>query len=313
MNNEFEFIKHTRFKYLKSFVVNMIYRNSHMHSDFEICLILEGSISVRTKRQEAVFSEGSIILFNPNEPHELRAINQNSVILSLQVSPKFCTGYFPSLGSMEFDKLCLNDVLDEHKTRTFTDTILGISYEYFSRNPSYEFKCMSLVNTLFYFIIKLIPCHITSEAERTRKADSLNRLKRITDYIDDNYQGKLLLSDIAHKENLSVTYLSHFFKNNLNMSFQEYLNNVRLERARQLIAQTDMKLIDICLESGFSDSRYLNRLFIKQYSCSPKEYREKLIPSEEGTSPSSSISSQNFYDKNQSLSIIERYLSQLHE
>lgn len=86
--------------------------------------------------------------------------------------------------------------------------------------------------------------------------------------------GALLLDEIAKRENLSLTYLSHFFKDALGEAFQEYLNQKRFEYACHLLATTDRKILDISLSSGFSDVRYFNRTFQKQFGCTPRDYRQ---------------------------------------
>lgn len=76
-------------------------------------------------------------------------------------------------------------------------------------------------------------------------------MRKIIHYIDEHYSEKLLLSDIALKEDLSLTYLSHFFKDYLGIPFQEYLAKIRCEKARQLLLLTDFPLLDICMSCGF--------------------------------------------------------------
>ena len=53
------------------------------------------------------------------------------------------------------------------------------------------------------------------------------KMRSILSYIEANYQEKLLLSDVARHEHLSVTYLLHFFTENFGLNFQEYLSNLR--------------------------------------------------------------------------------------
>lgn len=60
------------------------------------------------------------------------------------------------------------------------------------------------------------------------------------------------------------------------MSFQEYVNALRFEHAVLLLKKTDMRIIDICLESGFSDTKYLNKRFLQTYQLTAKEFREKM-------------------------------------
>ena len=58
------------------------------------------------------------------------------------------------------------------------------------------------------------------------------------------------------------------------MSFQEYVTLLRFEKARYLIAQTDLSLTDICVTCGFSDYRYLSQIFVKKTGLTPKEFRK---------------------------------------
>ncbi|MDV3429505.1 MAG: AraC family transcriptional regulator [Bacillota bacterium] len=160
---------------------------------------------------------------------------------------------------------------------------------------------MGLWKTLFYQLINHAPYHLVSDEEKIKRT---NRLNRITNYIDENFSSKLLLSDIADHENLSLTYLSHFFKDNFNTTFQNYLMNIRFEKAKQLIVQTEEKLIDICLESGFSDIRYLNRMFFKQYGCTPKEYRKKINSHNDIAASINPLCIQKFFDEKSSLKIL---------
>lgn len=95
------------------------------------------------------------------------------------------------------------------------------------------------------------------------------------DYIDENFRRKLLLGEIARREGLTMSYLSHLFKDTLGMSFQEYLKKRRFEYARSLLLGTRKSLLDISLESGFSDARYMIHMFAEEFGCSPREYRRK--------------------------------------
>ena len=91
-------------------------------------------------------------------------------------------------------------------------------------------------------------------------------------YIIEHHQEHISLDDIAALETITPCHASHFIKNMLGISFQEYLNNVRFDHALQLIHQTDLKILDICLESGLSSSYYLNQMFKKTFNCTTKNY-----------------------------------------
>lgn len=133
-------------------------------------------------------------------------------------------------------------------------------------------------------------------------------MRKITHYIDEHYSEKLLLSDIARKEDLSLTYLSHFFKDYLGLPFQEYLAKIRCEKARQLLLLTDFPLLDICMSCGFSDSKYFNSGFRRQHGCSPKEYRLNFRHDQLKQQQKSMLTTQEFLYAASSIVILERCL-----
>ena len=102
------------------------------------------------------------------------------------------------------------------------------------------------------------------------------RLSRIAEYINNNYSEKITLEMLAKRENVTTTYLSHFIRDNLHMTFQEYISSVRFERALKLLRNTTMCLTDISVVSGFSDVKYLTRMLEKQFGANARECRSLL-------------------------------------
>lgn len=140
----------------------------------------------------------------------------------------------------------------------------------------FEIVTHNQMNIIFHQFLQLDEYHIISEAERDTYQLQQQRIRQISDYIDQHYSEKLLLSDIAAKLDLSLYYLSHFFKESFRLSFQDYLARIRSEKARQLLLLTRQSLLDISMSVGFSDPKYFNSSFRKQYSCTPKEYRRQF-------------------------------------
>ena len=97
---------------------------------------------------------------------------------------------------------------------------------------------------------------------------------------------KISLQDIADLEHITTYHASHFITKILGISFQDYLNNVRFEHALELIQNSDLSILDICMETGFSSSRYLNKLFEEKMGCTAREYLKtsKTAPYRYGSS-----------------------------
>lgn len=151
----------------------------------------------------------------------------------------------------------------------------NLGYNYYSNIKGYELLCMSDLFKLFWYIITYVPYITFTDAELQSKKKQQKRLCKNIEYIRKHYTEKITLSQIAERENLSLTYLSHLFSDTMNMNFQQYLNMLRLERAMFLLNNTNMNLLEICMESGFSDPKYLNKQFLLKFHTSPKDYRKQ--------------------------------------
>jgi AraC-like DNA-binding protein len=307
MKNEYEVIDHPYINYLNVFLVNLDYRTPHLHEDIEAILVLEGQVTTRTQQEEYALTSNSSFLFNSNQLHEFHSSKEGALILCLQMSPRFCANYYPVISHLHFDSHNIDQHLPSDQLEYVKALMIEMAYLYYGKNPGYEFSCVSLLNQLFWIFLNKIPHHILSEEERIANIQKTERLRRILNYVDENYMNKVLLSEIAKIENLSMTYLSHFIKDNLNQTFQEYLSNLRFSHARELVAENRMKFIDICMECGFSDYRYLYKAFLKNYGCTPKEYRslnKPIAPTKKYHSPQSS---ETFYTIENTLQILEKF------
>ena len=142
---------------------------------------------------------------------------------------------------------------------------------------------------LINFFMKLMPkAEGKSEEGKVAKIRA-GAISRVLEYVDDNFQHKLTLGELAERENLSLSYLSHAFKDAMGISFQEYLKQKRFENASRLLQSTEMNLLDISIASGFSDVRYMMKAFSEIANCSPAEYRRNFRDYSEANSRVSEI------------------------
>lgn len=307
MQNEYEIIEHQHISHFKLFLVNLLYRTPHIHKDFELCLILEGTVTFFFPDCSISGKTGDFILINPFQAHELKT-DHSALILSLQVSPVFFQPYFPQIDAMNFSPLLLDRKLLGSIYDILYQNMVDIAASYFRKEKGYELQCASYLNHIFYHIVKTCPYRLLSEKDRSASRVRQKRIRKIMDYIDQNYSEKLLLSDIASHENLTMTYLSHFFKECFGISFQEYLTRIRCEKARQLLLLTDDSLLDISIACGFSDPKYFKKGFQKQYGFTPKQYRNQFIHEQLPVQQESLLTTQEFLSDASALVILcEKY------
>lgn len=311
--NEYEIISHPQINALNILLVRMISRTPHSHKELEIGYIIEGSVTLITKDTSYTLHANNLYVINPMEFHEIRTDGNSTLILAIQMSHKLISSYFIQMENSYFieNNIAPFFTLHEQRYEILKGLCLEMAYNYFGQFPNYELKCMSLLNMILYILNTYVPQKVYSDTELAAKLNLQKRLSRITDYIEKNFQRKLLLNEIADSEQLSLTYLSHFFKEHMKMSFQEYLNLRRFEYASMLLLNTNKKVLSISLESGFSDVRYLNQLCQKYYSCSPLEIRKKRQAA--STTKELSSNSQSFYNNRDSVLLLSSLRSDNHQ
>jgi two-component system response regulator YesN len=83
------------------------------------------------------------------------------------------------------------------------------------------------------------------------------------------------LTDAARGIQISKSKLKSLFATQLNTSFSKYLQDLRMEKAEELLRTSDQFIIDVALKVGFTDPKYFSRVFKKKHGMTPQEYRDK--------------------------------------
>ncbi len=309
MDFEYEFIKHFDGTLFKTFFISINHRLYHWHSDIELLLIIEGSVILNTAQQKYELKKDDLFLVNRNEIHSLARTKENNTILALQFTPKFCNSYFPTLQRIKFVDRHLKSDGYPDLWKEIRKYLTDIVMDYYKKDNGYQLKLMSNLNMIVFRLLSDIGYEEIDEDKIFSEEKSLTRLNRIINYIQENYMNKISLKDLATKENLDMYYLSHFIKKKLGVSFQEYVNKVRLEKAVDLIVHTNKKHLDICIECGFSDYRYLSKLFFKEYGCKPFSYKIEYKDLYPTFLSNDSEEQQRFIDINEALDKFIQYLN----
>lgn len=116
-------------------------------------------------------------------------------------------------------------------------------------------------------------CHLLEECIRQRKNGVGRVAKQIQDYLKEHYAEETNLEKIAEKIGLTSAYISTIFKKETGMTITNYLIQIRLEKAKEMIRDTNMTISEIAYAVGYVDTRYFSKLFIKNVGIKPVEYR----------------------------------------
>ena len=275
---EYEVLAYSKLNHVKASIVQIVNRNTHVHRALELGLALEGTGQVRVGSRTFPIGRGSLFFFNANEPHEIYASSQAGIrIAYLQVASSFCNEYVSSFRNLELLQNDFTTFLPYEQHRELVELMVNAMMDYMSPiSDLHALRCICSICQLYTKILTYVPYRQMEESTYLSKSKKMARLNRITEYIDENYAEKITLEELADKEEISVTYLSHFIRENLNLTFQEYISSVRFERALKLLRGSSMCLTDVSVVCGFSDVKYLTRMLEKHFGMSATQCREKL-------------------------------------
>ncbi len=102
-------------------------------------------------------------------------------------------------------------------------------------------------------------------------------LEKILAYIDENICKPMTIAEICQKFSLSRSSLQILFKENLNQSPKKYINELKMEKSRQMICEDKYTISEIALMMGFNSIHYFSRAFTQKYRISPSEYSKTLF------------------------------------
>lgn len=162
-----------------------------------------------------------------------------------------------------------------------------ISYEkliyYYENSLSADIPDITFVKqtaSIVARLLHLIYIEVKKEGE-TDFAELSNKeyvYRHIIAYLEKNYAQNVSLKDISEFCHYSESYISHMFKERSGFSISNFVSNLRINKAKELLADTDIPIIEIAHCTGFNDSNYFSNVFKSNSGVTPREYRKFHTP-----------------------------------
>ncbi len=133
------------------------------------------------------------------------------------------------------------------------------------------------INALFNALaIHLIHKYGSKKVNIKQYFDGLSkvRLDRVLEFIDENLETQIKLIDLALIVGINQYYFSRLFKKSMGVPPYKYVTEQRINKAKQLLKQTDLNVLDIAIACGFTDSSHLARHFKRLVGVSPQVFRK---------------------------------------
>lgn len=151
----------------------------------------------------------------------------------------------------------------------------GMTYQFSSRRDYLPaLMSMTQMNELKgWFLDKIREACRNISDKRTERSNSI--IENAKEYIDKNYNRDISLDDVSRVVNVSPYYFSKLFKEDTGVNFIEYVTGIRMEKAKELLAESEYSMKEICSMVGYGDPNYFSRTFKKNVGVTPTEYKEQ--------------------------------------
>ncbi len=272
---EYEYITHQKGLPFKLFLVSIGFRTFHLHAEHELIYVLKGSIDILHNTHTTKVVQGDFVAINGYHVHGIQQTDTENLLLIIQFKPQTLTD------------LETNRILPSYPLTVIgQDTPFALSmatlikHMYLKSLHQTQGSRMTLMGYYYLLVGNLLDyleATQTTPTEIGLTGDDINRISQIIDFVESNFQDKIGLQSLSDSLHINKFHLSHFITKKMGISFQNYLNSVRLSHALNLMSRGDLKILDIALKSGFSDHKYLNKLIKDTFNCTPKAYQKKIL------------------------------------
>lgn len=250
----------------------------HYHEDYMLCLTLH----VRGQRimDDAVedFTEKDLVLINPGTPHRFKRdaayADAKCETATVMFSREMPDWKFLSLEHMRpIREMLLRPAAGLRFAPKTIDTVL----ERMISLPKLDgFEAVSLFFSILNDLATAPPDEVQQIGSRHDGSYQDDRVRRIVRFVEESYSRKLSLEEIGRSVDMSPSSVCRYFKRRTHQNLWEYINSFRINRAAQLIVETQLPISEIGPRCGFTNVSNFNHLFRAHLGTTPSDYRSRF-------------------------------------
>ena len=248
----------------------------HSHKFIEIMYIRKGSCDVYVDEVRFRLEPGDFILLNGLVPHRLHVDKKTRCkVLCLEF-------YFKKTGRVKYSihtvyehtKEARKFLSEKHQVVKLKDTeevysALMDIYREIERN---ELMSNIIIETAFCnFLVKL--SRLFCENDKLSDNPSNRYISNAISYMNNNYYEEVTIEQVADSINLNVSYFHKIFKKETGTTPMNFLNSIRINKAKIFLERSDIPIIEICNFVGFNSRQYFSCAFKHETGLTPRQYR----------------------------------------
>lgn len=247
----------------------------HQHHRIEINYVKKGSCIIQLQDESINFKENELMIICPDVMHSFQAGNDGCTLMQLEFLPEVFEDFTNVLAVNDWDvftPLSLfsssNSVIKIINNVRIMRAIQRIVTELNTKKSYFDY----LVLMYYAELLILIYRHMD---EAYLPIGSNPAMAKAIQFIRENFKRDISIKQVANEVQISERYLRKVFGEYLNLSPIEYLNQIRINHAIELLRISELSIKEICYECGFQSPQYFSRVFKKQVGVNPRKINHK--------------------------------------
>lgn len=250
-----------------------VYKNQELPFQYDQNLLiffgLRGTSRILCDNTSYELEPSGVLVVNPFELYRIICPQTSSMIcLRIAHSLLQLSGWQDTLSCSCYERTSSEKHSEYDSLRKLYASIFRDFFQNNENHASYMGTALQMIG--------LLQSHFSIQAaSHSRRDAALQRIQRILDTIHIRWNEDIFLSEIAEKEYLSISYLSRFFKKNLHTTFSQYVLDLRLQHAAEMLVQNTRPVTQIAYDCGFRAPSAFIEVFKQHYGQTPKQFRQE--------------------------------------
>lgn len=263
----------------------------HWHPEIELTIVLEGEILYQAGEKTWHLKPGQGLFCNSNALHTGRMAGSGDCrYISVTFDPKILYGYSASLLYTKYVHPVIRDTsvpaflleLDGGWQQEILEHLGRIWTVYQEKSGTVEMEIQLALTEIWLGIYRHTVHRENANAVESTPDRSQERIRTILRFIQEHYEEKITLDQIAAQVNICKSECCRFFKKYMRVTMFDYLLAYRIDQSLPLLAGSDREITEVAGRCGFANPCYYTRVFKRLKGCTPMEFRKRSRKSESG-------------------------------
>ncbi len=272
----YEAIEHKKNFPAKVFTTSIGRSYYHWHYDYEIMLVLKGSVYINVWPDVYTVNAGDIVLMNSKVVHGLQKTDNDNICLFIQLKKGLFENWQEENQKYRF---YLNSVKEQIKPKVpysqFVRTAALIGLECEGKTLTNLYRMQALLYTLVADLFEYAHYDIIQYSNNSADEEESDILLKIIEYVEEYFYEEDIAEKLCNYIGMSEKTLYRFLKSHTNMTLKEMITTIKMEKAKYLLSTTDKPVSVIATESGFGNDKTFYRIYKKETGMTPTEYKQK--------------------------------------